>query len=292
MLCYVVLSDILPQAKRAEAFLRVGAFNLVAQVLMPPLAAWLMTYNPWIPVLIGTLFLVFATALMTIAPETLRFRQQPSNSASDPVSPATEAASTFAGPALNHEPIYLRLSRGWRERAKNSVAFLIDDWRIPVLLMPFLVHMLLGMSGPLILQYLSKRYGLTFSTATLVLTIRNSVTALLLFVILPYVSTCIMHSFGLSPQRKDLYLTQISQAFVAVGWILVGLSPNIPLVAISLAINALGQGAPLLLRSFIASLVPTRHVARVFSVASVVDTLGIMVGSPLLADLFRRGLAL
>jgi MFS family permease len=44
---FVVLSDIAPEAQRANAFLRVGAFNILAQLVMPPLAAWLMKYNPW-----------------------------------------------------------------------------------------------------------------------------------------------------------------------------------------------------------------------------------------------------
>ena len=44
---FVVLSDITPEAKRANAFLRAGAINMLAQLVMPPLAAWLMRYSPW-----------------------------------------------------------------------------------------------------------------------------------------------------------------------------------------------------------------------------------------------------
>ena len=73
---------------------------------------------------------------------------------------------------------------------------------------------------------------------------------------------------------------------------LVGLSPNIPTVAISLSIASLGMGFALLLRSFLTSLVEAHHIARVYSIISIVDTLGFMFGSPLLAGLFKRGLAL
>ena len=44
---FVLLSDVTPEAKRANAFLRVGAFNILASLVMPPFAAWLMKYNPW-----------------------------------------------------------------------------------------------------------------------------------------------------------------------------------------------------------------------------------------------------
>ena len=45
---FVVLSDITPEEKRADAFLRAGAFSILAALVMPPLAAWLMNYNPWL----------------------------------------------------------------------------------------------------------------------------------------------------------------------------------------------------------------------------------------------------
>ena len=45
---FVVLSDLAPEAKRADAFLRAGAFNILAALVMPPLAAWLMKYTPWL----------------------------------------------------------------------------------------------------------------------------------------------------------------------------------------------------------------------------------------------------
>jgi MFS family permease len=175
---------------------------------------------------------------------------------------------------------------------KQASAFLFNDWRVPALILTWIFHMLMGTIGQLLMQYLSKRYGLTFSNATLLMTIKSGVIVLLLFVILPHLSTLIMRKFRLSAQRKDLYLVRVSLGFVAVGWMLVGLSPNIPTVAISLAIASLGMGFALLLRSFLTSLVEAHHIARVYSIISIVDTLGIMFGSPLLAGLFKRGLAL
>ena len=124
----------------------------------------------------------------------------------------------------------------------------------------------------------------------MIFTIRNAVVTGLLFFILPWTSTTIMRRYHLSAQRKDLYLMRVSMVFLAVGWTLVGLSPNIPFAAISLAIASMGQGAMLLLRSFLTGLVEKHHVARLYSVISVVDTAGSMVGSPLLAGLFQRGL--
>lgn len=271
-LLFVALSDITPEAGRAAVFLRVGAFNLLAALLMPPLAAWLMTFNPWIAALGGTLVMAVATVLLACLPETLDF-------ADDTDTQQTDSGGT-ARPSM--------------ARVKSSAAVMARDWRIPILILPFTVHMLLtGIGGNLVtLQYLSKRYTLTLSRATLLLTIRNGVVVVLLFFVLPFVSTMLTRSYHLSSQRKDIYLTRVSQILLTVGWIAVGLSPNIPLVVISLAVVALGQGSYLLLRSSLTSLLPARHIARVYSFVSVIDTLGYMIDSPLLAALFKEGIAL
>lgn len=175
-------------------------------------------------------------------------------------------------------------------RAQNHLAFLTHDWRVPALIITFVGHMLIAASTQLLLQYVSKRYELTFSDATFLLTVLNAVRMLLLFIILPYISSLAIRMYSLSGQQKDLYLSRLSQAFIFIGYVLIGLSPNIPTVAVSMAIASLGQGAFLLLRSFLTSLVPAHHIAQVYGMISVVDTLGAMLGSPLLAVLFKRGM--
>ena len=152
--------------------------------------------------------------------------------------------------------------------------------------------MLTGLVSQLLLQYVSKRYSIKLSKAILLTTIRMGVITLLLFSILPYISDAIMRRYRLSAERKDLYLARTSLVLLAVGWTLVGLAPNLPLVAIALTISSLGYGSWLLLRSFLTSLVPKHYIARLYSVLSIVDTLGLMIGSPLMAGLFSRGLAL
>lgn len=47
-----------------------------------------------------------------------------------------------------------------------------------------------------------------------------------------------------------------------------------------------------MLRSFIVGLIPNDRIAVVSSFLSLIDTLGFMAGSPLMAELFSRGLAM
>ncbi|GIZ40810.1 hypothetical protein CKM354_000413400 [Cercospora kikuchii] len=290
-LFFVAIQDVVPEKDRASAFLRLGAANLSASLLMPPLAALLMRKSPWIPSIMGTVMFILAMLLYLLVPETLHYGKAEADS--------NQAESNLAGStpgppdlAPSNPPISANVIVVYSEKFKATMAFLTRDYRVPLLILPFVAHILIAEIASLLLQYVSKRYSLTFSAATILITIRNGVTVLLLVVILPYLSTLAMTRFGLSSQRKDLYLARISQIFVAVGWLALAASTNIPVAGISLAISSLGQGAALLMRSFLSTIVPANEIARTYSVIAIVDTLGIMFGSPLLALLFEKGIGL
>ncbi|GAB1736001.1 hypothetical protein NU219Hw_g6056t1 [Hortaea werneckii] len=296
-LFFVILSDIVPEDHRASTFLRVGAAELAAKVIIPPISASLMTINPWIPSLLGTGLLLLCFLTYGIVPETLNYyKPTERQSIPYPTSSSTVTTQHTKPPSPKTQPTHHSTRTKPITRLFHSLhtatAFLTHDHRIPLLILPFIGHSLIAQTSQLLLQYTSKRYRLTFSQATLLTTILNAVKVLLLFALLPYASTLAMRYFRLSAQRKDLYLARASQGFVFVGWTLVGLSPNLACVVISLVVAALGQSAYLLIRSFLTSLVPADQIARVYSIVSLVDTVGEMLGSPLLAGLFGRGLAL
>ncbi|OTA38818.1 hypothetical protein BTJ68_01390 [Hortaea werneckii EXF-2000] len=265
-LIFVVFSDVVPEDHRAKTFLRVGASELAAKVVVPPISASLMTINPWIPSLIGTGLLIICFLTYGMVPETLNYYQPADHpSPSLPVPSSTETTQQRKPPSSNNHPTHHSTPRRPVHRLLHSLhtatAFLTHDYRIPLLILPFIGHSLIAQTSQLLLQYTSKR-------------------------------TLAMQYFRLSAQRKDLYLARASQGFVLVGWTLIGLSPNLACVVISMVVAALGQSTYLLIRSFLTSLVPADQIARVYSIVSLVDTVGTMLGSPLLAGLFGRGLAL
>lgn len=247
-----------------------------------------MKYNPWIPALGGTALMIAALIVQSFIPETMGCQKGSSPDVTSSENESMPAATDYRSQKRTISArAYHILSK-----ATDTTDFLWNDWRIPALLIPFVLHMVVGTIGQLILQYLSKCFALTFSDATFIMTIKSGVQVLLLFVILPYVSATLMRIFHLSAQRKDLYLVRISLGVLTTGLLLFGLSFNISLAIISLAMASLGLGFALLLRSFVASLVEVHHVARIYSIIAILETLGQMAGAPLLAGLFKRGLAL
>jgi len=283
-LFFVIVSDVVPEEDRSKVFLQLGGANLVSTVCMPLLAAWLMEITPWIPVIAGTLGKACAVLLVLAMPETLGFQHQTDNTS--PTSPEEEEDPTAEQQQSSsaNNPHYLSTLR-------SSTAFLLHDWRVPALTLTFLLHLMVANNSALTTQYISTRYALHLSQATQLLTLRALANITLLFALLPLLSSSLTTHLHLSPARRDLYMSRASMFAWALGFTAFGLAPTLASATLGMGLSALGSGSFFLIRSFLTPLVPGRNVAALYSVVSVVDTLGAMLGAPLLAVLFNRGLS-
>lgn len=122
------------------------------------------------------------------------------------------------------------------------------------------------------------------------LTLRALANILLFFLILPFLAHLLRQNLRLSNPRTDLYLSRASMTCWALGLLLFGIAPTPATAAAGMSVMALGYGSMFLIRSFLTPLVPARDVARLYGFVSAVDTLGGMLGAPLLAGLYKRGL--
>ncbi|WPH01526.1 MFS general substrate transporter [Acrodontium crateriforme] len=283
-LFYVVVSDVVSASHRAALFLRMAAIHKSASLLAPPICAVLMKRNPWIPLFIGTILSSLSILSWVFVPETLESDGSIQSSA------ASDQSSYNSG--QNGHVSNQKDTPGMCNRIVAATSFLHKDWRIATLIAPFAIHMLGNKLSLLLLQYSSKRYELLLDKATLLLTIRAAVTALTMFIIIPFISKMMTKNFSIEAQRKDLYIARASALITSLGWLFVAISPNLIAFSLSLVICTLGAGCMIVLRSYLTSLVPTQNVARLFTLTSVVDILGNMGGQPLLAMLFKKGMAL
>lgn len=283
-LIFVVISDVVPEAERSKVFLQVGGVNLISSVCMPLLAAWLMEWTPWIPATAGTLSTALGVIVALFMPETLGYNEPPKEDEST----TTEREQTTdplqsTDDNKNNTQTHITTLRA-------AISFLWLDWRVPALVLTFLIHLAVADISSLQLQYVSTRYNLTFAEATTILTLRSVANILLLFLLLPFLAAYLTKTRGLCTQRTDLWMSRASMASWALGWLLFGLSPTLLSATAGMGITALGSGSFFLIRSLLTPLVPAHNVARLYSLISVVDTLGAMLGAPLLAALFNWGL--
>ena len=172
-LFFVMVSDVASEARRADIFLQMGAFNLVAMLTMPPLSAWLMRINPWIPAFSGTILQMTSVFVFSLCPETLGFHK-PSPTHVLQADVNSDRDEVHADDAMESQSLTLSLRKFWFYKLHNATSFLHNDWRVVALIVTFFGQVLVDGNTLLILQYLSKLYELTISEATLTMTIRSS----------------------------------------------------------------------------------------------------------------------
>jgi hypothetical protein len=241
-----------------------------------------MTRNPWAAVSIGVGCFCVGIPLCCFIPETLGYQQ--------PIRSDQRRRDEEETPATAKDQAKSFLEQCYKPLAE-SIGYFMQDRRVVLLVIIFVPIMLTMTIVPLLLQYASARYDLTFASATLLLTVRAGVMIAMFLCMSSFVYRLLANA-GVSGQKRDLFLAQGSAGLMLLGWIAVGFSPNVILFTGSLMIATIGSGFPVYLRSFLTGLVAPNKVAGLYTIVSVVDTLGLMLGGPLLAWLFKRGMQL
>ncbi|KAL6849879.1 hypothetical protein ACO1O0_009424 [Amphichorda felina] len=172
----------------------------------------------------------------------------------------------------------------------GGLSLLYLYWAMVVTILPFTEHLLIAGTAQLQLQFLTLRFGLAISQATLFISFRAACSIVLLLVLLPRLSDAMTGPWGYSGRIKDLYLARLSLLMQAVGWIGTGLSTNIICVAVSMATSTMGSGTALFLRSLASTFVPADRTGTMFGFISTIDILGSMAGAPILAASFEWGM--
>ncbi|CAC9889322.1 MFS general substrate transporter [Aureobasidium pullulans] len=283
-LFFVIISDVTTQETRSAVYLRIFAANLCANLICPPIAAWIMTFNPLIAIFLGIVCFAIGCPMCLLIPETLGY--QDSNSKASEFQQSDEER-----PPLASKKDARNFLQRCYEPLIESTQYFLQDKRVICLIFTFVPVMLTTTAVPLLLQYTSTRYSMSFSQATLLLTVKAGVTIVMFLGMQSWIYKLLAKS-GLSGRKRDLFLARGSACFMLLGIVAVGLSPNAILFTISLMIATLGGGFPVYLRSFLTDLVKPNKVAELYTVIGVVDTLALMVGGPLFAWLFERGLQL
>jgi hypothetical protein len=142
------------------------------------------------------------------------------------------------------------------------------------------------------IQYASKRFSIPISSAGLLVTIRAVATIVYFLAVLPLMGQALQAKLGFRGSTRDLWLARITVLCLPFGFMLMAVSPHLGLMAVGMVFTALGSGCGNLVRSIANSMVDATQVARLNGAISIVDTLGILVSGPLLAEIFGYSLHL
>ncbi|OJD26098.1 hypothetical protein ACJ73_02525 [Blastomyces percursus] len=280
-----MITDIVETRYRSTAFFQIALAVVLAQFVAPFVSSWMMSKGgPWKPLFVGTICSSCGLPLISLIPETVHLRELKKHE-----QPTSQGQGTSDDDI--EVPLSSKTTLKHRLQLLRTATRSVVPNRTTTLILCILFITNVGSKHlSIMLLYVSTRYSIPLSTANFSLTIFAGVNIFLLLVFLPTVSRYLTVNRRYSTTTKDLILSRYSITMYTIGALCLGLAPTIATMITGLVIFTLGSGFNSLNLSLVATYVEPQHMARLYSVMSVVSTLGVFIGSPLLAGLFSLGL--
>ncbi|KAF1733307.1 hypothetical protein CRV24_007206 [Beauveria bassiana] len=289
-MCYTLFSDVTPAAERTMVFYQVNAVLRIVGVAATPLAAFLLGVNPWIALWIGIGLLVVGTACTLLLPETLDLRRAADQRR------ASHGAWAEPGPQpmakVSAKSAFQRALASARSDFSHIWRFLLTSQGVMLLMVcnALAFPMKLALDGDL-LQYMTKRFHWSWSTATYILSIENFFALGVLMVVLPATAWALDRR-GRSPLQRDLFLARVSAVFAFLGTTLIAFAPVGWLCMLALVIYSFASGFSPLFRSILSIIVEPHTIGALNTVIATIESIMGLISAPTLAWLFNRGMDL
>jgi hypothetical protein len=311
--------SILTELHRADIFFQFAIVSMGADFVTSAFSSYLMTLNPWIPLVIGFAIVMSGMMLILLLPETKHAlpsrKEEPTHVELSDLSNDTEPnhlhkqneTETYHGeadmngdfedkppswsiPSYSHRSLRAKFRANYRFYLKPYL-FILGRKPVLLLLTAFLVYRLSRGSSWFLTQYISTRYAWTLAQSNFLVACRPLVSIPLFLFGLPYLKKRVLNP-RLSSTEKDLWLARRSIFCLTLGTLGIGLSPSVATLIPSMIIQCLGSGFVFLTRSLITTLVQRDETARLFTAIEIIQSLGNVVASLSITTVFQIGLRL
>ncbi|PYH32759.1 MFS general substrate transporter [Aspergillus neoniger CBS 115656] len=257
------------------------AFTIIADVFPVEKRAWLMSSNAWIPWMLGLACEFGSLFTILLLPET---KPEPSVNPVNDVQPETaghlKLSSAFTWASVVHfvRSQFAQLHEFIGEYPSAlviSLAFLFSSYGIEAV--------------PFMLQYVSKRFSWSLAEASLLICVKGIINCFALMLVLP-MATKILDRY-LSPVQRDLRVAIGCACLLMAAFGFMSMASHPAVFVVGVALVALGGGFSAALRSVGSALVGSSHVGLLNTTITLTQGVGLMISGPLLAGLFRAGMA-
>ncbi|MCJ1380715.1 hypothetical protein MMC17_003823 [Xylographa soralifera] len=287
---FLVLADVTPAESRTMVFFRIHAAVMVAGILGPTTASFLMGYNVWLPWVLGEV-LIYVAVLLTLLLPNRKDDQDPQDHLSD--DREIEAAEN-GNMATMHKGISMkeRLVAALKNLKTTSSHLAANVQVLLLLFMAGLSNLGNESLALLLLIYVPERYHWTFAKAGYLWSLGAGVQLFLLLVLLPFAGHLLLKHLNFSSHDKDRILMLLSCAVMATGAVCLGLAPAIGPAVIGIVLMSFGAGLLSLVRSLLTLHVSPDNMSVVYSVMSMVNVTTAALGGPLFNETYSAGLQL
>ncbi|KAJ5585592.1 uncharacterized protein N7459_005392 [Penicillium hispanicum] len=318
---WTMMADVTTESERATLFFQFAIVSMGADFVSSALSSWLMTMNPWAPLLIGFGIVFGGLLLILMLPETKHalptrrseastvelseltedsefkseFHQTRQSGSFHHVNDmeagnGQEAHSSWSYPSRKHPSLWSKCRANYQFYVKPYL-FILNRKPVLLLLTAFLVYRLSRGSSWFLTQYISTRYHWTLAQSNMLVSFRPTVSIPLFLFGLPWLKSRVLDS-RCSSTEKDLWLARGSILCLSLGTLGIGLSPSIATLIPSLIVQTSGSGFVFLTRSIITTLVERDETARLYTVIEILQSVGSVVASLSITTVFQLGLRL
>lgn len=279
---------------RASIFYVMAAVILLGEILATPISAFLMTWSPWVPSLLGIVFQLGGLLGAALVSET---RPDPTLSVdqdheSEPLMDNSDEAEMdhdrVEDPKSGYERVKQTVSRYWQQIRNNHLKGW--DFNMAFIVLTFLLASISRQTLQLIIPYASKRFLWTIARASFLITLKGIINLVTLLLILPRLSTWLSRQMSWSPAVKDLRIVQGSAWILTSGTVIMAFAAIPELFISGLCLFALGWGFYSALRSLATALVSPSQVGVLSTGIGLAQSLGSLIAGPILAAAFGSGL--
>ena len=227
-------------------------------------------FSPWIPILVPfTILTPIVFGLTVFIPETLPSRGRTTTPAPPP-QPFAQAVRAHLGDS--------------RHRLRESLAMLRSR-SVLLLLTVFLATAPIQTAQlQTLAQSVSTRFGWTIAQTGYLFSVRG----LLTMAVMAVLPAATRRLGGLGAFAKDLLLAQLSVGFLVVGFLLTG-GPSLASTLAGVAVSTLAVGLGSAAKALVAYYVDREHTSRLYTLTSMVETVGGFFAGPSLAWVFSVG---
>lgn len=124
------------------------------------------------------------------------------------------------------------------------------------------------------------------------LPLRASFNLISLFLLLPAVTGYLDRKHGWEMARRDKILTQANALLMLLGCLLIFVAPNLILLSVGVVVFGLGSSFSVTARTLVTSLVEPTSLSTIYTLLSVMSSIGSLVAGPLLAGVYHLGMVL
>jgi len=276
-----MVSDIVPPEKRTSIFVYVSASVLVAELIAPIMAAKLMVYGNWIPLLLALAIQQVAIFIVFLFPETLHLRDLPEPRDEDEVERIELAAR---GTELGHG------LKAQLANIKDAYVFVRQDFTLALVVFTFLANRLGRQATSLLLRYASMRYSWSIADASYLLSFRAATNLVALLIFIPGANIVLLKYLRLPAHHADLWLARGSIILTAGAMVIMGIAAHPALLILGLLIFNLGTGFNAAMRSTSIHVIggqASPDIGRLMSVIAIMESIGSMVAGPVLNKSFE-----